>query len=76
MIILFRCDVSKREEVFKVAERVKTEIGHPTIVVNNAGIMPCQSFLDHTPETIKKIIDVNVFANIWVCIYFYVYIYL
>lgn len=61
-----RCDVSNREEVFKVADRVKEEVGNVTILINNAGIMPCHTFLDHSPEEIKRIFDVNVMAHFWV----------
>ncbi|XP_015126333.1 short-chain dehydrogenase/reductase family 16C member 6 [Diachasma alloeum] len=61
----YKCDVTNREEVFKVAERVKAEVGNVTILVNNAGIMPCQPFMDHTPEVIQKLFDVNVMAHFW-----------
>ncbi|XP_057330326.1 short-chain dehydrogenase/reductase family 16C member 6-like [Microplitis mediator] len=62
----YQCDVSDREEVVKVSNRVKSEVGHPTILINNAGIMPCQKFLDYSPETIKKIMDINVLAHFWI----------
>lgn len=61
-----RCDVTNREEVLKVAERVTEEVGNVTILINNAGIMPCHAFLDYTPEEIRKIFDVNVLAHFWV----------
>ncbi|XP_017763388.1 PREDICTED: short-chain dehydrogenase/reductase family 16C member 6 isoform X1 [Eufriesea mexicana] len=59
------CDVSNREEVFKAAEKVREEVGNVTILINNAGIMPCHAFLDHTPEEIKRIFDINVLAHCW-----------
>ncbi|XP_063979111.1 short-chain dehydrogenase/reductase family 16C member 6-like [Diachasmimorpha longicaudata] len=61
----YKCDVTNREEVFSVAERVKSEVGSVSILVNNAGIMPCQPFLEHTPEVIQKLFDVNVMAHFW-----------
>lgn len=61
----YKCDVSKREEIFSVAERVKREIGDVTILVNNAGIMPCHTFLDHTTDEIRRIFDINVLAHFW-----------
>jgi len=63
---LHRCDVSKREEVLSVAERVKREVGDVTILVNNAGVMPCHAFLDHTIDEIRRIFDINVLAHFWV----------
>ncbi|EFN68195.1 Epidermal retinal dehydrogenase 2 [Camponotus floridanus] len=61
----YQCDVSKREQVFSVAEKVKKEVGDVTILVNNAGIMPCHAFLDHTIDEIKRIFDINVLAHFW-----------
>lgn len=58
--------MSNREEVFKVAEKVKEEVGDVTILINNAGIMPCHSFLDYTPEEVKRTFDINVLGNCWV----------
>nr|XP_031850284.1 short-chain dehydrogenase/reductase family 16C member 6-like [Nomia melanderi] len=61
----YKCDVANREEVFKVAEKVKQDVGNVTILINNAGIMPCHTFLDHSPEEIKRMFDVNVMAHFW-----------
>ncbi|KZC06950.1 Epidermal retinol dehydrogenase 2 [Dufourea novaeangliae] len=61
----YKCDVSNREEVLKVADMVRAEVGDVTILVNNAGIMPCRTFLDHTQEDIKRIFDINVMAHFW-----------
>ncbi|XP_014486626.1 PREDICTED: 17-beta-hydroxysteroid dehydrogenase 13-like isoform X2 [Dinoponera quadriceps] len=61
----YKCDVSKREEIFEVAARVKREVGDVTILVNNAGIMSCHAFLDHTADEIKRIFDINVLAHFW-----------
>ncbi|XP_012529097.1 short-chain dehydrogenase/reductase family 16C member 6 isoform X2 [Monomorium pharaonis] len=62
----YQCDVSKREDVFSVAEKVKKEVGDVTILVNNAGIMPCHAFLDHTSDEIRRIFDINVLAHFWI----------
>lgn len=61
----YKCDVSNREEVFQVADEVKKEVGNVTILINNAGIMPTRNLLDHTPEDIKRIFDINVMAHFW-----------
>lgn len=36
------------------------------MIVNNAGIMPSHSLLNHNADEIRKLFDVNVLANIWV----------
>ncbi|XP_043593282.1 short-chain dehydrogenase/reductase family 16C member 6 isoform X1 [Bombus pyrosoma] len=62
----YKCDVSNREEVLKIAKKVKEEVGDVTILINNAGIMPCFTFMSHTPEQIKRIFDINVLAHFWI----------
>ncbi|XP_012061887.1 PREDICTED: 17-beta-hydroxysteroid dehydrogenase 13-like [Atta cephalotes] len=61
----YECDVTKREDVFAVAKRVKEEIGDVTILVNNAGIMPCHTFLDHTVDEIIQMFNINVLGHFW-----------
>lgn len=67
MILYCRCDVSKREEVLAVAKDIHAKVGNVTMLVNNAGIMPCHPFLSHTELEIRKLFDINVFAHFWVC---------
>ncbi|KAK7789584.1 hypothetical protein R5R35_009951 [Gryllus longicercus] len=61
----YTCDVSSREEVLRVAEQVKKEVGDVTILVNNAGIMPCKPLANHNPNEITRMFDINVFAHFW-----------
>ncbi|RZF35217.1 hypothetical protein LSTR_LSTR014011, partial [Laodelphax striatellus] len=61
----YKCDVSNREEVLALAARVRAEVGDVTMLVNNAGIMPCRPLPNHKPEEIRKIFDVNVLAHFW-----------
>ncbi|XP_071561649.1 epidermal retinol dehydrogenase 2-like [Temnothorax nylanderi] len=61
----YRCDVTKREEIFALAKKVKEEVGDVTILVNNAGIMPCRAFLDYTADEIEQIFNINVLAHFW-----------
>ncbi|RWS07387.1 Short-chain dehydrogenase/reductase family 16C member 6-like protein [Dinothrombium tinctorium] len=61
------CDVSKRDEVYKTAERVRKEIGDVTILVNNAGIVNGKKFLDLEDEKMIKTLNVNTFAHFWTC---------
>jgi len=59
------CDVSKEEEVQILGEKVKKDVGVVSILINNAGIMPCRQFLSSSADDIKKVFDVNVFAHFW-----------
>nr|XP_014270902.1 epidermal retinol dehydrogenase 2-like isoform X2 [Halyomorpha halys] len=61
----YRCDVTKREEVLQIIQQIKKEVGDVTVLINNAGIMPCHRLLEHKPEEITKIFEVNVLAHFW-----------
>ena len=72
-MLINSCDVADREQVMKVAEKVKKDVGTVTIIVNNAGIMPTHSLLDHTEVEIRKLFDINVLAHFWVRLYFLIF---
>ncbi|XP_072752932.1 short-chain dehydrogenase/reductase family 16C member 6-like [Anoplolepis gracilipes] len=62
----YQCDVSNREQVFEVTKKVKQEVGDVTILINNAGIMPCYSFLNYTNNQIRRLFDINIIGYIWI----------
>ena len=59
------CDVSDREQIAEVAQRVLQR--HPSIalLVNNAGVPARGSFLDIEPELIERAIAVNYLGGVW-----------
>ena len=59
-VMTYRCDVSDAESVKQMASAIEKTLGHVTLLVNNAGIARQQQFQDITPETWKRIFDVNV----------------
>ncbi|KAH8298208.1 hypothetical protein KR018_011007, partial [Drosophila ironensis] len=61
----YSCDVSKRDEVMALANRVKDEIGPISVLVNNVGIMPTHPILQQSAEEIQRVFDVNVFSQFW-----------
>lgn len=63
---LSRCDVTDRAAVFKLQEKVSKEVGDVTILVNNAGIMPCKPLLRHTEKEIRSEVEINFIGNLWV----------
>lgn len=62
----FCCDVSSQIEVEKAAAKVKATVPQVDIIINNAGIMPCHPFLNHSIQEIDRCIDVNVKGCLWV----------
>lgn len=60
------CNVTKREEILELAQKVRKEHGFVSVVVNNAGIMPCHPLLEHTENEIRLMYDINVVSHFWV----------
>ncbi len=59
------CDVSNKDEVYRLAEIVKAEVGPVDILVNNAGVVSGSSFLETPDEKILKTMEVNTQAQFW-----------
>ncbi|KAG6817868.1 hypothetical protein H0H87_001700 [Tephrocybe sp. NHM501043] len=53
-ITYYKCDVSKWEEVEAVSKKIIEEIGEPTIIVNNAGVVQGKTILDLKPADIQQ----------------------
>ncbi|KAK4052781.1 hypothetical protein OIV83_002068 [Microbotryomycetes sp. JL201] len=56
----FRCDVTSEEDVANVARQVLEQVGEPTIIFNNAGILRGGSLLDNTTSSMMLTFKVNV----------------
>ncbi|EDV91892.1 17-beta-hydroxysteroid dehydrogenase 13 [Drosophila grimshawi] len=59
------CNVVKREDVMELAAKVRKDHGFINILVNNAGIMPCHTLLEHTEQETRLMYDINVLGNLW-----------
>ncbi|KAJ8010122.1 hypothetical protein DPEC_G00071710 [Dallia pectoralis] len=61
----YLCDCSNKAEVYTVADQVKREVGDITILINNAGIVTGQKFMDAPDSLIEKSMEVNSNAHFW-----------
>nr|GAT58241.1 predicted protein [Mycena chlorophos] len=61
----YKCDVSKWEEVEAVSKKIIEEIGQPTILINNAGVVQGKLLLDLSPEDVQQTFNVNTLAHFW-----------
>ncbi|XP_032738483.1 epidermal retinol dehydrogenase 2 [Lontra canadensis] len=64
-VYAYTCDCSQKENIYRVAEQVKKEVGDVSILINNAGVVTGKSFLDCPDELIEKALDVNFKAHLW-----------
>ena len=65
--LLIKADVSSYQEVKNMFETVKKTFGKIDILVNNAGVCDYGLMIDITPETIDKIVDVNLKGALYCC---------
>ncbi|NXA73968.1 RDHE2 dehydrogenase, partial [Thryothorus ludovicianus] len=59
------CDCSKRQDIYRVADQVKKEVGDVSILINNAGIVTGKRFLDSPDSHVEKTMEVNTMAHFW-----------
>lgn len=60
-------DVADRRRIDEAAEEVRSRLGAPTILVNNAGISPFERFLDIDAEGLDRVIAVNLKGTFYCC---------
>ncbi|XP_062357818.1 epidermal retinol dehydrogenase 2 [Cinclus cinclus] len=59
------CDCSRRQDVYRVADQVKKEVGDVSILINNAGVVIGKRFLDSPDSLVDKTMEVNTMAHFW-----------
>lgn len=62
-IKFYACDITDPDAVASAASRIKKELGSPSVLVNNAGILSAHTILATSHEYLRKIFDVNVLSN-------------
>lgn len=55
-------DVTKRDDLERLVKTTESELGPPTLLVNNAGIDPIGEFVTLDPDVIERVIATNVLA--------------
>ncbi|KAF4950634.1 hypothetical protein FGADI_8038 [Fusarium gaditjirri] len=62
----FQCDLRSPENVEAVAEKIRAEVGNPTVVINVAGVVRGKTILESQPSDIRFTFDINTFAPFWI----------
>jgi len=60
-----QCDVSDKESVQSAVAKTRRELGEVTLLINNAGIMPCKLLLNHSAGDVENLFKVNLFSHYW-----------
>ena len=64
----FTCDCSSKDDIYKIANEIKANVGDVTILINNAGIVSGKKLLDCSDALIQKTFEVNTLAHCWVSV--------
>ncbi|XP_005396144.1 PREDICTED: short-chain dehydrogenase/reductase family 16C member 6-like isoform X2 [Chinchilla lanigera] len=64
-VFAYKCDCSSRQEIYRVAEQVREEVGDVTILINNAGIVTGKPFLDTPDHMVERSFYVNAISHFW-----------
>ncbi|BGP45082.1 hypothetical protein JCM10450v2_000899 [Rhodotorula kratochvilovae] len=62
-IAYYKVDLSSAQDVKDVALKVQKEVGHPTVLINMAGVVRAASILDMTQREVDLTYDINVKAH-------------
>lgn len=67
--VSYKCDVSNKDQIKSVHERVKQDLGPVDILINNAGIVWGHLYIDPTKsQFITDVINVNLMGQYWVSV--------
>ncbi|OAL01302.1 NAD(P)-binding protein [Phaeosphaeriaceae sp. SRC1lsM3a] len=59
----FHCDLSSPSSIASAASKVRSTLGNPTVLINNAGVARGRTILDSTEKDINLTFKVNAFAH-------------
>lgn len=66
-VLAQRVDISSLADITRAAAAVRTEVGAPDILINNAGIVRGGTFWEHDPERdIDATMRINAIAHMWI----------
>ncbi|OHE99160.1 short-chain dehydrogenase [Colletotrichum orchidophilum] len=64
-VTFYKCDVTDKAQVARVAAQIERDLGTPTVLINNAAIVKGKSLLNLEFEEIEKSITTNLTAHFY-----------
>jgi len=66
-VLHIKCDITDPDAVNRAADEVRSKLGKPSILLNNAGILHSFPILDTPPEKLRKMFDINLISHWYTC---------
>jgi len=64
-IYTYQCDITKKEDVQRVAVETRKDLGEINFLFNNAGILIAKDILDLSEAEIRRTFEVNTISHFW-----------
>lgn len=64
-VYYFKCDITSPSTISSVAAEIRSLVGEPTVLINNAGVVRGKTIIDATERDIRFTFDVNTLAHYW-----------
>lgn len=61
-VVFYKTDITSGEEITRIGDLIRKEVGHPTIIINNAGTGIGKTILESTERSLKLTFNVNAVA--------------
>ncbi|KAF2130631.1 NAD(P)-binding protein [Dothidotthia symphoricarpi CBS 119687] len=59
----YQCDITSQPAIHHAAEAIRSALGPPSILINNAGIGNAYTILDIPPSNLRKLFDINLLSQ-------------
>ncbi|XP_066480507.1 epidermal retinol dehydrogenase 2 [Tiliqua scincoides] len=66
-VYTYKCDLTKREEIYSVADQVRKDVGDVDTLINNAGVLMRKNFTELSDADMEKTVKLNISAHFWTC---------
>ena len=63
LIRYYKCDITSRDAIHAAADAIRSDLGSPSILVNNAGIGNAWTILDIPADSLAKLFDINLISH-------------
>ncbi|KAK4166116.1 epidermal retinol dehydrogenase 2 [Cladorrhinum sp. PSN259] len=64
-VTYYKCDVTNKEQLAKVAKQIEKELGPATILINNAAVVPGKPLLDLSLAEIDRSVSTNLLSHFY-----------